>query len=140
MIGSTRRVRVFAYGAPVDMRKQFDTLAALVAEMKHDVMSGDLYLFVGKTRRRAKVLYFDGTGLCLFSKRLEKGRFAAVWADSPTKRSSMTTTELSAFIEGSEFVGRVAISPVAFDADRDGRVRFPDESVASLAPTHRRRR
>ena len=125
MIGSTRRVRVFAYDAPVDMRKQFDTLAALVAEMKHDVMSGDLYLFVGKTRRRAKVLYFDGTGLCLFSKRLEKGRFAAVWGDARTKRSSMTTTELAAFIEGSELIGRVAISPAPFDSDRDGRVRFP---------------
>jgi transposase len=43
------------------------------------VLSGDLFLFVSKNRRRARVLYWDGTGLCVFAKRLEKGRFAAPW-------------------------------------------------------------
>jgi transposase len=43
------------------------------------VLTGDLFLFVGRDRRRAKVLYFDSTGMCLFAKRLEKGQFSAAW-------------------------------------------------------------
>ena len=68
MIGSTRRVAVYAYRAPVDMRKSFNTLTALVEQdLKRDVLLGELFLFVSKTRRRAKVLFWDGTGLCLFA-------------------------------------------------------------------------
>ncbi len=111
MIGAGRRVPVYAHGAPVDMRKSFDTLAALVREhIKHDVLDGALYVFVGKDRRRAKVLYWDGTGLCVLAKRLEKGRFAAPW-EKKTLLVQWTTSELSLFLEGSELVGRVALSP-----------------------------
>jgi transposase len=68
MLTPSRSRRVFAYQQPCDMRKQYDSLAALVTgAMDHDFLSGDLYLFVGRTRRRAKVLYFDGTGLCVFA-------------------------------------------------------------------------
>lgn len=74
MIISARQVAVFAYAEPIDMRRSFDTLAALVKEaLKQDLLSGSLFLFVSRNRKRAKVLYFDGTGLCLFAKRLEKG-------------------------------------------------------------------
>jgi transposase len=62
MIGLPRGLAVFMYGEPVDMRKSFNTLSALVAhEMKRDLLEGDLFLFVGRDRKRAKVLYFDGT-------------------------------------------------------------------------------
>jgi len=72
VIGSTRQVAVNAYGAPADMRKSFDTLSLLVVEgLGRDVLSGDLFLFVSRNRRRAKVLYWDGTRLCVFAKRLE---------------------------------------------------------------------
>jgi transposase len=68
MIGLPRGLTVIMYGEPVDMRKSFNTLSALVAhEMKRDLLEGDLFLFVGRDRKRAKVLYFDGTGLCLLS-------------------------------------------------------------------------
>jgi hypothetical protein len=68
MIGVARGVSVFAYAEACGMRKSFDTLAALVTEeLKRDVLAGDLYLFVGKDRKRAKVLYFDGTGLCVYA-------------------------------------------------------------------------
>ncbi len=111
MIAAGRRVPVYAYGAPVDMRKSFDTLGALVREqIKHDVLDGALYVFVGKDRRRAKVLYWDGTGLCVLAKRLEKGRFAAPW-ERTTTLVQWTTSELALFLEGSELVGRVALSP-----------------------------
>ena len=112
MIGSTRQISVYVFSVPVDMRKSFDALSALVTlELKRDVLSGQLFLFVGKDRRRAKVLYWDGTGVCVFAKRLEKGRFANVWSsDNP----QLTTTELSLFLEGSELVGKLKLSPSEF--------------------------
>jgi len=112
VIGSTRQVAVHAYGRPVDMRKSFDTLAVLVRnDLGRDVLAGDVFVFVGKTRRRAKVLYWDGTGLCLFAKRLEKGRFAAPWQARTEGALRWTMSELSLFLEGSELVGRIALSP-----------------------------
>lgn len=110
MIGAGRAGRVFVFGEPCDMRKQYDSLGALVRQqMGRDLLSGDLFLFVGRNRRRAKVIWFDGTGLCLLAKRLEKGRFAAVW--ERRERCELTVSELALFIEGAEIVGRVALSP-----------------------------
>ena len=109
MIGSSRNVAVHAHAQPVDMRKSFDTLAALVAAAGLNVMSGELFLFVGRDRTRAKVLYWDGTGLCVFAKRLERGRFAAPWQSDGAMR--LTTTELALFLEGSTLVGKVVLSP-----------------------------
>ena len=75
VIGLGRRVPVFAFAEVVDMRKSFDTLGAIVREhMKRDILDGALFVFVGRDRRRAKVLFWDGTGLCVLAKRLEKGR------------------------------------------------------------------
>lgn len=125
MIGLGRRVQVFAFAEPVDMRKSFDTLGAVVREqVKRDVLDGALFLFVGKDCRRAKVLFWDGTGLCVLAKRLEKGRFAAPW--SHNKKSAVlewTTSELALFLEGSELVGRVPLSPPAWKRD-ERRVTF----------------
>ena len=116
MIGLTRAVRVFAYGAPVDLRKGFNGLAALVEqEMKHRLLNGDVYLFLGRKPRRAKVLYFDGTGLCLLAKRLERGRFARPWERPGGAALSMTLSELAVFLEGSELVGRKMLVPPTFD-------------------------
>jgi transposase len=112
VIGSTRQVSVFACATATDMRKSYDTLAALVTQqLGRNVLSGDVFVFVGKTRRRAKVLYFDGTGLCLFQKRLEKGRFAAPWQMPGERELRWTMSELSLFLEGSEQVGRIELSP-----------------------------
>ena len=64
MIGSTRHVAVYAYTQPTDMRKSFDGLAALVTQgLQRDPLGGDLFLFVSRNRKRAKVLLFDGTGV-----------------------------------------------------------------------------
>ncbi len=112
MIGASRALSVFAHTEPTDMRKSFNTLGTLVAEsLKREVLTGDLFLFVSADRTRAKVLYFDGTGMCLFSKRLEKGRFAPVWNRKCATGLEMTPNELALFIEGSESVGRLAMSP-----------------------------
>lgn len=110
MIGSARQIAVYAFGEPVDMRKSFNTLSALVAALGKDVLSGHFFLFVSRDRKRAKVLFFDGTGLCLFAKRLEKGRFAPVYERASDGVVRMTPTELALFIEGSAAV-RVELSP-----------------------------
>ena len=125
MIGLTRAVRVFAYGAPVDLRKGFNGLSALVEqEMKHRLVDGDVYLFVGRKPRRARVLYFDGTGLCLLSKRLERGRFARPWERADGGTVSLTLSELALFLEGSELVGRKVLVPPTFD-EKDLAVKIP---------------
>jgi len=62
---------------PIDMRKGFEGLHGLVGErLGEEVRSGALFVFVNKRRTRLKVLYFDGTGLWLLTKRLEEGTFA----------------------------------------------------------------
>jgi transposase len=109
---ATRAVRVFAYGSPVDMRKGFEGLSSLVRlGMKHDPLSGDLYLFVNRHRKRAKVLLWDGTGLCLYAKRLERGRFAALWKGDGVAALALTITELQLFLEGSALVGKIVLTP-----------------------------
>lgn len=115
MIGSTRQVTVYAHTSPVDMRRSFDGLSALVEQgLERDPLSGDLFLFVSRNRRRAKVLLWDGTGLCVYAKRLEKGRFTSLWspAGSPLQ---LTMTELQLFLEGTELLGRLPLSPTPYD-------------------------
>ncbi len=115
MIGSTRNLRVFAYARPADMRKGFDGLCGIVTrELQADPLSGDVFLFVSADRRRAKALVWDGTGLCIYAKRLEQGRFTALWSASRSGAVELTMTELSLFLEGSSLVGRVPLSPAPF--------------------------
>lgn len=116
MIGLRSVRRVFAFGAPVDMRKSFDTLAAIAREtMRRDVLRGDVFVFVGRDRRRAKLLWWDGTGLCVLAKRLSKGHFAAPWDVSTKGTLTWTDSELALFLEGCSEVGRVALSPSAWE-------------------------
>jgi transposase len=111
MIGSTRGVRVFAYAKAADLRRSYDGLFAIAShEMKCDVLAGDLFLFVNKRRNRAKVLLFDGTGMCIYMKRMDKGRFAAPWRRS-TEQFEMTTSELALFLEGALLLETISLSP-----------------------------
>lgn len=114
MIGSTRSVRVWACTRPSDLRKGFDGLTGLVKEsLGQNPLSGDCFLFVNRKRTRAKVLLWDGTGLCIYQKRLESGRFASLW-DEAHGSVELTVSELALFMEGSTLVGRVSLSPKAF--------------------------
>ena len=116
MIGLRSVRRVYAFGAPVDMRKSFDTLAMIAREtMRHDVLRGDVFVFVGRDRRRAKLLWWDGTGMCVLAKRLSKGHFAAPWNVTSRGTLEWTDSELSLFLEGCTEVGRVALSPSAWE-------------------------
>lgn len=94
------------------MRKGHDGLSAVVREgLGRDPLSGDLYLFVSRNRIRAKVLLWDGTGLCVYAKRLEKGRFACLWRAREGGVLELSTSELQLFLEGCTLVGRMPLSP-----------------------------
>jgi transposase len=115
VIGSTRNLHAFVSPEPTDMRKGYDGLFALARDIiKQDPLSGHLFLFVAKNRKRAKVLVWDGTGLCIYQKRLERGRFVAPW-DAPNDGAvRMTVSELALFLEGSKAVLTTTLSPTAF--------------------------
>ena len=112
MIATTRQVRVWACAEPVNMRKSFDGLHAVARNhMGRDPVEGDMFLFVAGNRKQARVLYFDGTGLVIIAKRLEKGRFNAPWEGDRDKPWCLTPSELSLFLEGSRLVGHYEVSP-----------------------------
>ena len=80
-------VEVFVAIDPIDLRWGFNRLTGLVTErLGRDARSGALFVFFGKRREAMKVLFFDGTGVCLFYKRLDKGTFRipAMPADGAT--------------------------------------------------------
>jgi transposase len=111
ILGTSRVVRVFAYPAAVDLRKGYDGLYGLVKTgLDRDPLSGELFLFVNQSRKLCKVLLWDGTGLCIFQKRLERGCFAKLWRDDK-QAVRLTASELALFIEGSTLVGKHALSP-----------------------------
>lgn len=112
MIPGSSGVRALAYAAPVDMRKGFEGLWSLVTQqLRRDVLSGELFVFVSRNRRRAKILYFDGTGLCLLHKRLEQGRFACLWHNPSLAALPLSGAELQLFLEGCALVGTRPLSP-----------------------------
>jgi len=77
MLSFSGSLKVFVALEPCDMRKGFNGLEALVSDrLKECPQSGALFLFTNKRRNRLKILYFDGTGLWVLCKRLEKGRFS----------------------------------------------------------------
>lgn len=96
----SKKTRVYVYNEPVDMRKSYDGLYGLIRR-SGDPLSGDIYLFVSKNRTRAKALYWDGNGLNIWMKRLERGQFADVF-----ERDEMNVSELQLFFEGSPQVSR----------------------------------
>ena len=77
MLSFSTTQRIYLAVEPVDMRKQFNGLWALAGEkLKEDPFSGALFVFTNKERDRVKILCWDGTGLWVAAKRLEKGRFS----------------------------------------------------------------
>jgi len=91
--------RIYLASQPVDMRKGFDGLSAIVAEVwKKDPHSGGLFVFVGKRRDRVKILFWDRNGFVLHYKRLEKGRFQM--PDTTGERVKLQATELAMLLGG----------------------------------------
>lgn len=112
MIGTTRNVKVYASTEPTDLRAGYDRLFALARDvLEQDPLSGHAFLFVSRNQKRCKVLVYDGTGLCIFMKRLERGCFVAPWQRSSGTVIEMTMSELALFVEGSKAVWRTPLSP-----------------------------
>jgi transposase len=95
-------VRIYVCLAPTDMRKSFDSLAALVREgLGYDPLSGHLFVFRGRRGDRVKLLWWDRDGLALYYRRLEKGTFRFPAADDPQSRSiEISSQELSLILWG----------------------------------------
>jgi transposase len=99
VIGPSGTVRVMVATKPVDFRKGMEGLAMLVREhMKSDPFSGAVYVFRAKRADRVKLIFWDGTGLCLFAKRLEQGAFR--WPKIEDGAMRLSAAELSALLEG----------------------------------------
>lgn len=99
MIGPRSLSRVWLVCGVTDMRKGFDGLAALIQlQLRDDPFSGQLFVFRGRRGDRVKILWWDGDGLCLYAKRLERGRF--VWSRATDGSVHLTAAQLSMLLEG----------------------------------------
>ena len=101
MLSIPQPVHIYLCAAPTDMRKGFDSLAALVAEeLGGDPLSGHLFVFRSKRGDRVKLLYWDRDGLALYYKRLEQGVFRFPSAATEAKSVEVTAEELSLLLWG----------------------------------------
>ena len=92
-------VRILLAAQPVDFRRGMDGLAALVQQaLQADPFQGDVFIFRAKRADRVKILVFDGTGLVLYSKRLEAGRFC--WPSPAESVVRLSAAQLSTLLEG----------------------------------------
>jgi transposase len=99
MIPVPAGVRVWLATGHTDMRKGFDGLALIVQEtLKRDPHSGHLFVFRGRRGDLIKCLWHDGQGLCLFAKRLERGRF--LWPSSTDGTVTISAAQLGYLLEG----------------------------------------
>ncbi len=99
MIPVPASTKVWLAAGVTDMRKGFNGLSALVEKvLKQEPFSGHLFVFRGRRGDLVKVIWFDGQGACLFSKRLEKGRF--VWPSAAQGKVTLSPAQLSMLLEG----------------------------------------
>jgi transposase len=107
VINLTPGTKVFLACRPIDLRNGFDGLAAKVQQViGADPFSGHLFLFRGKRGDYLKALYWDGSGLCLFAKRLEKGRF--VWPPIVDGSMTLTPAQMALLVEAMDWRRTVA--------------------------------
>jgi transposase len=102
LIGVPTSARVWLAAGVTDMRKGFDGLAALIqnqlAETTDTAFSGHVFVFRGKRGDKLKLLWWSGDGMCLFAKRLERGRF--IWPQADTGSVHLSPAQLSMLLEG----------------------------------------
>jgi transposase len=102
-------VRIYMATDPVDLRKQFDGLAVLVEQgLQQDPRSGHLFVFLNRRGTHVRILFWDRSGYCLVSKRLEKGTFRVPWtAEAVAGRAHLEVeaAELALVLEGIDLAG-----------------------------------
>lgn len=99
MFGLGPATKIYVAVEVVDMRKGFEGLHGLVRDcLKQDPLSGHLFLFTNKMRTRIKALVWDGSGLWVCTKRLEKGRFR--WPEAEAANVTLRAEELAMLVNG----------------------------------------
>ncbi len=99
MIGLPSSTRIWLAAGVTDMRRGFDGLAAIVQEkLAADPFTGHVFVFRGRRGDLVKLLWWDGDGLCLFAKRLERGRF--IWPKASEGSIHLSAAQLSMLLEG----------------------------------------
>ena len=100
MLSPGPATKVYLAAGATDLRAGFERLSVLVqAMLEQNALSGHLFVFCNATRTRIKILYWDGSGVWVFAKRLEKGRFT--WpAGSDARKLSLTPQSLGMLLEG----------------------------------------
>ena len=99
MIPVPSNTRVWLAAGVTDMRRGFNTLASQAATvLEQDPYSGHLFVFRGRRGDLLKIIWWDNQGACLFSKRLENGRF--VWPAAKDSKINVTPAQLSMLLEG----------------------------------------
>lgn len=114
MIIQNLRTKIMLCKTPVDMRASFDTLFDKAKTLlEEDPFSGHLFVFINVKRTHCKCLYYDGTGLVLIAKRLEKGNL--FWKINPhhAGQIKLTQAEFNLFFEGADLNKRFIESPKA---------------------------
>jgi transposase len=110
MINLAPGTKVFLACQPIDLRSGFNGLAAKAQHIVGaDPFSGHLFLFRGKRGDYLKALHWDGSGLCLFAKRLEKGRF--VWPPIIDGAMILTPAQLALLLEAMDWRKTIAPAP-----------------------------
>lgn len=107
MLGLPPSVRIYFATEPTDMRKGIDGLRALVeGTLRHDPYDGHLFVFVGKSKDKLKILFWDRSGFVLYMKRLEKGRFQLPTVDARRKQVDMEPAQLAMLLDGIDLNAR----------------------------------
>lgn len=103
MLTWTSAVRVFVVVTPLSMRGSFDALAGAVRALGMDPTDGHLYLFLNKSRRIAKAIWFDGSGWRVLAKRLERGSFQLPAFEPTDKQVTIDGDAFASLLAGIDF-------------------------------------
>jgi transposase len=107
MLGLPPSVRIYYAVEPVDMRNGIDGLRAKVEQtLRKDPFEGHLFVFVGKSRDKVKILFWDRGGFVLYLKRLERGRFQLPVFDQKRKQVQMEPAQLAMLLDGIDLNAR----------------------------------
>jgi transposase len=99
MIAPPSNTQIWIAAGVTDLRRGFDGLSALIqTKLEKSPLSGQVFIFRGRRGDLVKLIWFDGDGLCLFCKRLERGKF--VWPQATEGVVSLTRAQLSMLLEG----------------------------------------
>jgi transposase len=99
MIALPSHTKIWIAAGVTDLRRGFSGLSALVqTKLEQNPLSGQVFIFRGRRGDLVKLIWFDGDGLCLFAKRLERGRF--IWPQATDGSISLTRAQLSMLLEG----------------------------------------